>query len=89
MKRKHNLEGVVGGRYQQRMKIQNHKRRCGQKGKVCVADYLTDYILLPTLSPHTNFEQLAYRTPRNHTISKESTDLCLSKGETHNFELAI
>lgn len=31
----------------------------GEKMSV-VADYLTDYILLLTLSPHTNFEQLAY-----------------------------
>lgn len=31
----------------------------GEKKSV-VTDYLTDYILLLTLSPHKNFEQLAY-----------------------------
>lgn len=48
--------------------MKNHKRQCGQKGKKSVvADYLMDYILLLTLSPHKNFEQLAYEP---HSISK-------------------
>ena len=62
LKRKHNLGGKLGGRYQQRMKILKTIRddvdRRGKKS--VVTDYLTDYILLLTLSPHKNFEQLAY-----------------------------
>lgn len=60
LKRKHNLGGA-GEVPAEDENLKNHKRQCGQKGKKSVvADYLMDYILLLTLSPHKNFEQLAY-----------------------------